>query len=307
VLQGQSYLQEGRIWIIELDLANFFDRVNHDRLMSLLARQINDRGTLRLIRQYLNSGILQDGLVSQRTEGTPQGSPLSPLLSNIVLDELDKELEQRGLSFIRYADDISIYVKSEQSANRVLKSISRYIENRLLLKVNEAKSRISRPWESHLLGFSFFRQKGFYKIRVSPQSIVRIKRKCRVLTGRSNGLNIKQKLEKLSPLTQGWVGYFKIAAANKMMGYLDKYVRTRLRIGIWKEWKHPRRRIINLCKLGATKAHARMWGNSSKGYCRLATSPVLCTVLNNDYFTKLGYTGFLLTYQRQVKMQTSLF
>lgn len=307
VLQGQHHLQKGKIWIVELDLANFFDRVNHDRLMNTLARQISDRRTLRLIRQYLNSGILQDGMVSQRTEGTPQGSPLSPLLSNIVLDELDKELEDRGLSFVRYADDISLYVSSRKSANRVLKSISKYIEDRLQLKVNECKSQVSRPWESQLLGFSFYRQNGEYKIRISPKSIARVKKKCKALTGRSNGLNTKQKLVKLSALILGWVNYFKLASASKVILSLDQYVRTRLRMGIWKEWKHPCRRTANLLKLGALKRDAIRWGNSSKGYCRIAHSQPLCIILNNAYFIKLGYTGFVLTYERLVKMQTSLF
>lgn len=307
VLRGQQELQEGKIWIVELDLANFFDRVNHDRLMSTLEQRISDKRTLRLLRQYLSSGILQDGVVSQRTEGTPQGSPLSPLLSNIVLDELDKELERRGLSFVRYADDISLYVRSKKSAERVLKSITRYIEERLLLKVNVTKSRVSRPWESHLLGFSFYRHNSEYKIRISPGSIARVKRKCKVLTGRSNGLNTKQKLVKLSVLIQGWVSYFKLASARKALSTMDKYVRTRLRIGIWKEWKHPRRRVVNLLKLGASKSNAIKWGASSKGYCRIAHSRPLCIILDNAYFTKLGYTGFLPTYERQVKMQTSLF
>jgi RNA-directed DNA polymerase len=307
VLQAQRYLQEGKTWIVELDLSNFFDRVNHDRLISVLKRQITDRRTLRLIRQYLNSGILQDGIVSQRTEGTPQGSPLSPLLSNIVLDELDKELERRGLSFVRYADDISLYVRSEKSAQRVLKSISRYIEDRLLLKVNETKSQVSRPWASYLLGFSFYRQNDGYKIRISPESIRRVKQKCKEVTGRSNGLNTKQKVAKLSALITGWISYFKLATASKVMTIVDQYVRTRLRIGIWKEWKHPRRRVANLRKLGASKVNAIKWGNSSKGYCRIANSRALQIIVDNAYFTKLGYTGFRLTYERQAKMQKSLF
>ena len=307
VLAGLNHLNEGRIWIVELDLANFFDRVNHDRLISVLSNQVKDKRTLRLIRQYLNSGILIEGVVSQRTEGTPQGSPLSPLLSNIILDELDKELEERGLNYVRYADDISIYVKSNKSAHRVLHSVSRFIEEHLQLKVNKEKSCVNQPWQSHLLGFSFYRQKGHYQIRVSSSSIRRIKMKCKIITNRSNGGNICQKLTKLSPLITGWVNYFKLASGATTMLNLDKYVRTRLRICIWKEWQHPRRRVANLLKLGANKTNAIKWGSSSKGYCRIAHSRPLCIILNNAYLMKLGYTGFLLTHERKVKMQTSLF
>ena len=179
VQQAQTYLEEGRTWIVELDLEKFFDKVNHDRLMSLLSRKIDDKKTLQLIRKYLESGIMIDGVMSQRTEGTPQGSPLSPLLSNIILDELDKELERRGLKFVRYADDCSIYVKSKKSAERVKRSITKYIEGKLLLKVNENKSKISRPNASTLLGFSFYKTQGLWKMRIHPKSIKRIKVKCK--------------------------------------------------------------------------------------------------------------------------------
>jgi len=182
VLQGQRQLQEGKEWVIELDLEKFFDRVNHDRLMSTLSKKVTDKRTLKLIRSYLTSGIMEGGIISQRTEGMPQGSPLSPLLSNIVLDELDKELEKRGHAFVRYADDCSIYVRSKASAKRVSESIIKYIEGRLLLKVNREKTKISRPWQSTLLGFSFYKQKGEWQIRIAEKSISRIKEKCRAIT-----------------------------------------------------------------------------------------------------------------------------
>jgi RNA-directed DNA polymerase len=191
VLQAQSYLNEGKVWVLEIDLEKFFDKVNHDRLMSLLSRTIIDKRLLKLIRSYLTSGILEDGVLSQRIEGTPQGSPLSPLLSNIVLDELDKELEKRGHSYVRYADDCSIYVKSEAAAKRVAESVIEYIEGKLLLKVNRAKTHISQPWESTLLGFSFFRQKWGWEIRIAEQSVGRIIKKCKDITGRNNGLSEK--------------------------------------------------------------------------------------------------------------------
>ena len=276
--------------------------------MSLLMRKVTDKATLRLIRQYLRSGIMEDGIVSQRTEGTPQGSPLSPLLSNIILDELDKELTSREHSFVRYADDCSIYVASDKSAHRVLVSITKYIEESLKLKVNKEKSKVSRPIESTLLGFSFYQSKGKWEIRIAKKSIKCIKEKTKEVTARSNGSNTKQKLLKMKPIIQGWVNYFSIAKAKSIMVQLDEGVRTRLRMGLWKEWKNCRTRVAKLLKLGASRQKSYEWGNSSKAYCRVAHSPILCTVLNNAYFAKEGYTGFANTYNRVTQhTQTSLF
>ncbi len=303
VQQAQTYLEEGRTWIVELDLEKFFDKVNHDRLMSLLSRKIDDKKTLQLIRKYLESGIMIDGVMSQRTEGTPQGSPLSPLLSNIILDELDKELERRGLNFIRYADDCSIYVKSKKSAERVKRSITKYIEGKLLLKVNENKSKISRPNSSTLLGFSFYKTQGSWKIRIHPKSIKRIKVKCKTITRRNNGLNIKQKIEKLKPVVKGWINYFKIANAKSIMQMLDERVRVNLRMSQWKEWKTCKTRIQSLLKLGINKMQAYEWGNSSKGYCRIAHSPILQRTLTNDYFAKLGLVSFSEYYKKCTQTQ----
>lgn len=308
VLQAQTFLNEGKTYVIELDLEKFFDKVNHDKLMSLLMRKITDKATLRLIRQYLRSGIMEGGVVSQRLEGTPQGSPISPLLSNIILDELDKELSKRGLSFVRYADDCSIYVRSEKSAQRVLVSITHYIEKDLKLKVNKQKSKVSRPTESTLLGFSFYNDKGKWAIRIAKRSIERVKEKSKAITKRNNGSNIRQKILKMQPLIQGWVNYFSIAKAKSAMQNLDSLVRVRLRMSLWKEWKRCRTRTFNLLKLKASKQKSYEWGNSSKGYCRVAHSPILCTTLNNAYFTKQGYTGFHNTYNRLTNAtQPSLF
>jgi len=308
VLQAQTFLNEGKTYVIELDLEKFFDKVNHDKLMSLLMRKITDKATLRLIRQYLRSGIMEGGVVSQRLEGTPQGSPLSPLLSNIILDELDKELSKRGLSFVRYADDCSIYVRSAKSAQRVLVSITHYIEKDLKLKVNKEKSKVSRPTESTLLGFSFYNDKGKWAIRIAKRSIERIKDKSKAITKRNNGSNTRQKILKMQPLIQGWVNYFSIAKAKSAMQNLDALVRLRLRMSLWKEWKRCRTRTSNLLKLKASKQKSYEWGNSSKGYCRVAHSPILCTTLNNAYFTKQGYTGFYNTYNRLTNAtQPSLF
>jgi RNA-directed DNA polymerase len=275
--------------------------------MSLLQLKIKDKATLQLIHKYLRSGIMEGGLVSQRTKGTPQGSPLSPLLSNIMLDELDKELAHRGHCFVRYADDCSIYVKSEKAAQRVLHSITKYIEESLLLRVNKEKSKVSRPTSSYLLGFSFYQSKGEWNIRIANKSQRRIKEKCKTITKRSNGLSLKQKIEQLTPVIQGWVNYFSIAKAKSMLISLDEYVRTRLRMGVWRDWKNCKTRIANLLKLGAKRKKAYEWGNTSKGYCRTAHSPILSTTLNNEYFLKQGYVGFYLHYHRLTEMQTSLF
>ena len=307
VLHAQRLLAAGRTFIIELDLEKFFDTVNHDRLMSLLMCKVSDKATLRLIRQYLRSGIMEDGLISQRTEGTPQGSPLSPLLSNIILAELDTELENRGHSFVRYADDCSIYVKSEKSANQVLISITNYIETVLKLKVNRQKSKVSRPTQSTLLGFSFYQNKGKWEIRIANKTIERIKQKCKTITQRNNGSNTQQKLQKIAPIITGWVNYFSIAKAKSVLQKLDECVRTRIRMGLWKEWKNCSTRVANLLKLGASKQKAYEWGNSSRGYCRVAHSPILCSTLNNSYLGKMGYVGFYNTYKRQTEMQPTLF
>lgn len=307
VLRAKELLNEGKVWVVELDLEKFFDKVNHDRLMHLLSQRVKDKGTLRLIHQYLRSGIMEGGLVSQRTEGTPQGSPLSPLLSNIILDELDGELVRRGHSFVRYADDCSIYVNSERAAQRVLQNITQYIENRLLLKVNRDKSRVSSPSESYLLGFSFYRNQEGWEIRIASKSLGRIKEKCKLITRRGNGLSLTQKIGKLKPVIQGWLAYFLLASGKKVLSNLDKYVRTRLRMSLWRDWKTGRTRVRNLLKLGATKLKAYMWGNTSKGYCRTAHSPVLCTTLNNRYFARKGYVGFQTPYERKSETQKSLF
>lgn len=308
VLQAQTFLNEGKTYVIELDLERFFDKVNHDKLMSILMRKITDKATLGLIRQYLRSGIMVDGVVSQRLEGTPQGSPLSPLLSNIILDELDRELSKRGHSFVRYADDCSIYVKSEKSAQRVLANITQYIEKDLKLKVNKEKSKVSRPTASTLLGFTFYNDRGKWAIRIAKKSIDRIKEKSKAITKRNNGSNTRQKILKLQPLVQGWVNYFSIAKAKSLMQDLDKMVRVRLRMGLWKEWKNCRTRTANLLKLKASKQKSYEWGNTSRGYCRVAHSPILSTTLNNAYFAKQGYTGFYNTYKWLTnESQPSLF
>lgn len=303
VRQAQNLLNAGKSWIVEIDLEKFFDKVNHDKLMSLLERKIDDKRTLRLIRQYLKSGIMEGGTVSPRVEGTPQGSPLSPLLSNIILNELDKELQQRGHSFVRYADDCSIYVKSEKAAKRTEASITQYIEQKLKLKVNKEKTKVSRPMGSMLLGFSFYKSKDQWEIRISSKSVSRIKAKLKANTQRNNPANARIKIQKLETIIRGWVNYFVIAKAKSIMQQLDEMVRVRLRIGEWKHWKRIKTKIRKLISLGVNKYKAYEWGNSSKGYCKIAHSPVLQTTLTDNYWRKLGYTGFNNYYFWKTKYQ----
>ena len=307
VLQAQQNLNDGFEWVVELDLEKFFDKVHHDRLMSTLAKKITDKRILKLIRGYLTSGIMEGGVCSPRTEGTPQGSPLSPLLSNIVLDELDKELLTRGHRFVRYADDCSIYVKSEKSAERVMESITVYIEKKLKLKVNRLKSKVSRPNGSMLLGFSFYRSKEGWQVRIAPKSLDTIKKKMKEKTKRNDPAPAKEKIKKIEAVIRGWVNYFAIAKGKSKMEELDELVRTRLRIGIWKQWKKPQTKRIHLIKIGVPKQKAYEWSNSRKGYCRVAHSPILCRALNNEYFTRLGYVGFTNYYHWKTESQLKLF
>jgi RNA-directed DNA polymerase len=307
VERARNYLEEGKVWVIELDLEQFFDRVNHDKLMGLLAKRIADKRTLKLIRSYLNSGIMEEGLVSPRTEGTPQGSPLSPMLSNILLHEMDKELEARGHSFVRYADDISIYVKSEKAAERVKESTTAYIEKELKLRVNREKTQVGQPHQSTLLGFSFYRSKDKWEIRIAPRSLKRIKEKIRAKTKRNDPSNAQEKIRKLEAVIEGWVSYFQIARAKKVMQKLDEMVRIRIRIGLWKQWKTPSTRVKNLRKLGATTSQAYIWGNSSWGYSRMAHSPAMCRTVRNEWLQKQGYVGFSNYYHWKTGYQGKLF
>jgi len=307
VERARRYLEEGKVWVVEMDLEKFFDRVNHDKLMGLLAKRIVDKRTLKLIRSYLNSGMMEGGLVSPRTEGTPQGSPLSPLMSNIMLDEMDRELETRGHSFVRYADDLSIYVKSEKAAQRVKDSTAEYIEKQLKLRVNREKTQVSKPQQSTLLGFSFFRSKDKWEIRIAPKSLKRVKEKIKAKTKRSDPANAQEKIKKLEAVIEGWVNYFRIARAKTAMQRLDETVRHRIRTGIWKQWKLPRTRIRNLRKLGASQRNAERWGNSSWGYYRMGNHPALSTTVTNEKLQRLGYVGFSNYYHWKTEHQGKLF
>lgn len=296
VTRAQELLNAGYNKVIEIDLEKFFDKVNHDRLMTTLARRIPDKRLLKLIRKYLTGGIMVDGVINARAEGTPQGSPLSPILSNIVLDELDKELESRGHKFVRYADDISIYTRSNKSAIRIMESITKFIESKLKLKVNQSKSKIVNPKDSNLLGFSFYSDKKGYQIRISKKSYQRFKEKVKQLTSRKWSISLEERLKKLNQTTRGWVNYFKIAKCQSRLKDLDSWLRFRLRMCKWKTWKKVRTRISELVKLGLSELQSYMFANTRKGICRTAHSPILQRTLTDNYFTNLGYIKLIDVY-----------
>lgn len=297
VRQACSYLNEGYTSIVEMDLEKFFDKVNHDKLMTLLSQRITDKMLLKLIRRYLRSGIMEGGVTSVRTEGTPQGSPLSPILSNILLDLLDKELESRGHRFVRYADDVSIYVRSQRAAERTLISVTTYLEETLLLKVNKEKSKVSRPMKSSLLGFTFGKVKGQWEPFLSSKTKLRIKEKIKVITSRRVSISMEDRLRKLSQVSIGWCAYFSISKSKQFITRLDEWTRFRLRMCIWKSWKRTRTRVRELIKLGMDKFHAYLNGNTRKGYCRIAHSGILHHTLTNAYLERLGFQPVLAYYE----------
>ena len=287
VRQAKSYIEEGYRWVVDMDLEKFFDKVNHDRLMATLAKRIKDRNLLRLIRRYLQSGVMIGGVFSRTEEGTPQGGPLSPLLSNIVLDELDKELESRGHRFVRYADDSNIYVRSRRAGERTMKSIQYFIESKLRLKVNEGKSAVARPWERKFLGFSFTNNR-IPKIRVAKESIARLHKKVREITSRKKPFPMDYRIERLNQYLMGWLGYFSLAETPSIFTQLDRWIRRRLRMCLWKNWKKPQTKYRNLVQLGSPPNKSWEWANSRKGYWRVAKSPILHRNLDNSYWSHRG-------------------
>jgi group II intron reverse transcriptase/maturase len=291
VLKSRGYIEQGYDWVVDIDLEKFFDRVNHDILMSRVARKIKDKRVLKLIRVYLESGVMINGVVLSTDEGTPQGGNLSPLLANIMLDDLDKELEKRDHKFCRYADDCNIYVSSQKSAERVMKSVSEFIEKRLKLKVNKSKSAVDRPWKRKFLGFSFYRKKDGIGIRVHNKSINKLITKLKHITCRSKSISVEVRLESLAKCTIGWVNYFAIADMKSICQEIDGWLRRRIRMCIWKQWKKTRTRRNNLIKLGVRKPKAWEWANTRKGYWRISNSYILSTTLTNKVIEKLGFVS----------------
>lgn len=292
---AQSYIQEGYRWVVDIDLEKFFDKVNHDRLMTTLARTITDVSLIKLIRRYLQAGIMENGLTTMNVEGTPQGGPLSPLLSNIVLDELDKELERRGHRFVRYADDCNIYVKSRRAGERVMNAITSFIVKKLKLKVNRGKSAVDRPWRRKFLGFSFSHHKE-PKVRISPSSIKRFKKKVRELTSRRWSITMERRIRELNKYLVGWMSYYSLAETRSIIVRLEAWLSRRLRMIRWKEWKNPRTRVRNLSSIGVRKDKAYEWGNSRKGYWRIAKSPILHKTLGRAYWLSRGLKSLTARY-----------
>jgi RNA-directed DNA polymerase len=282
-----EYVEQGYRWIVDIDLEKFFDRVNHDKLMGNLAKRIHDKRLLRIIRAFLNAGVMENGLVSATREGTPQGGPLSPLLSNIVLDEFDRELERRGHRFVRYADDCNIYVCSARAGQRVMASISRFITRKLKLKVNHSKSKVDRPWRCKFLGFRIIVGKQS-KRSIAPSSLRRFKQRVRKLTCYRRGVTIEQMIERLNRYLIGWRGYFGYCQSRSILQVLDCWIRRRLRCVYWRRWKRGKRRFAELRKLDIRKDLAAKTAGSVHGPWRVSRSPALSYAFPNAHFDSLG-------------------
>lgn len=287
VAKAQEYIAEGHRWVVDLDLEKFFDRVNHDKLMGLVAKRVTDKRMLKLIRTFLNAGVMENGLVSPTDEGTPQGGPLSPLLSNIMLDELDCELARRGHRFARYADDCNVYVRSQRAGLRVMESITHFITTKLKLRVNQSKSAVARPGERKFLGFSFTSGRE-PKRRIAPKALARFKERVRELTRRTRGVSLEKMVADLAEYLRGWRGYFGFCQTPSVLQHLEKWVRRRLRAVAWKQWKRGRKRFAELCKRGVGKDLAAQTAGSSHGPWRISQSPALSIAFPNTFFDSLG-------------------
>src|SRR5437870_7490971 len=287
VAQAQQYIAAGYSWVIDLDLEKFFDRVNHDKLMGQIAKRVEDKRLLKLIRAFLNAGVMENGLVSPSVEGTPQGGPLSPLLSNLVPDELDRELERRGHRYVRYADDSNIYVGSERAGLRVMESVTRFITHCLKLKVNQAKSAVAQPGQRKFLGFSFTSEREPRR-RIAPKAIARFKERIREMTSRTRGISLPKMVTETAIYLRGWLGYFGECQTPSVLKSLESWLRRRLRSVVWKQWKRGRTRFKELRKRGVSKDLAAKTVGSPHGPWRLANSPALAIALPNAYFATLG-------------------
>lgn len=293
VRQARDYIQQGYKVVVDTDLSKFFDRINHDILMSRVARKVKDKRVLKLIRAYLEAGVQQNGITVETKEGAAQGGPLSPLLANILLDDFDKELTRRGHKFVRYADDTNIYVKSFRAGRRVMESITKYLEGKLRLVVNQEKSAVDRPWKRKFLGFSFYTGKQI-GIRLAPKTIERLKEKIRELTQRKTPIPMEERVKTLSRYLMGWMGYYALADAKRILGPMDQWIRHRLRMCIWKQWKRVRTRIREFRAHGAPEWMAVGYSNTRKG--PWAASLLLNSILTKEYWQKLGLLSLMDRY-----------
>jgi RNA-directed DNA polymerase len=301
VKAAQAHIQSGKRWVVDVDLEKFFDRVNHDVLMARVARKVKDQRLLKLIRRYLESGIMQQGLVEPRSEGTPQGGPLSPLLSNILLDDLDKELERRGHRFCRYADDCNIYVGSRRSGGRVMGSLTRFLKEILKLAVNPKKSAVDRPWNRKFLGFSMTVHREC-RVRVAPQAVERFKEAMREKFREGRGRNLRAFLESLKPKLRGWASYFSVAETRNVFEDLDQWLRRKLRCMEWRKWKKPRTRMRKLVALGLDRGRARESAFNGRGPWWSAGASHMNAALPTAYFRRMG----LISLQDEVLWFTTL-
>ena len=287
VTAARDHVASGKRFVVDMDLAKFFDRVDHDVLMARVARKVRDKRVLRLIRRYLQAGLVQGGVETQRMEGTPQGGPLSPLLSNILLDDLDKELEKRGHAFCRYADDCNIYVASKRAGERVMASVTKFLAERLKLTVNAAKSAVDRPWNRAFLGYSMT----FHmvpKLRVAPKSVVRFKEKVRAHMRRGRGRNLKRTIDDIAPVIRGWIAYFRLAETKGIFDELDRWIRRKLRCILWRQWKRPATRMARLMQRGLPKVRARISAYNGWGPWRNAGAAHMNDAFRNGFFAQLG-------------------
>jgi len=291
-----AYMREGRKWVVDIDLERFFDRVNHDLLMARVARQVRDRRVLKLIRRFLQAGMMSDGLAEPRTEGTPQGGPLSPLLSNILLTDLDRELESRGLAFCRYADDCNIYVRSQAAGERVMGSVRAFLENALKLRVNAAKSAVERPWKRKFLGYTVTMRRQ-PQLRIAPQSVVRFKERVRELMRTGRGRSLPQLVGILNPLLRGWIAYFRHAPGVSVLEDLDQWLRRRLRCVLWRQWLRPATRRKRLIVFGIDPERAWKSSVNGRGPWWNARASHMQQALPNAYFAHLGLVSLLATRQ----------
>lgn len=294
VAEAQQYIAEGRRWVVDVDLEKFFDRVNHDRLMSRVAERVSDKRALRLIRGMLESGVMIGGMISPTEEGTPQGGPLSPLLSNIVLDELDRELERRGHRFVRYADDCNVYVRSERAGKRVMESLRRFISGKLRLRINDTKSAVAQPWKRKFLGFSFTSRREPAR-RIAPESLIRFKNRIRELTRPTRGRSFREVVAELNTYLSGWIGYFGFAQTKSVIRDLNGWIRRRLRSLIWRQWKTWKRRSEQLRRLGLDEEMACKVAGTRRGPWYTANTHPLKATLTDAYFTRFGLIELRVT------------
>jgi len=297
ITKAKLYYDDGYTHVVDIDLAKYFDTVNHDILLEMVSKEVKDKAVIKLIRKFLKSGVMVNGLCNPTEEGTPQGGNLSPLLSNIYLTEFDRMLENRGHKFARYADDCNIYVKSRRAADRVMESCVKFLEGKLRLKVNREKSKTGSPLKLKFLGFSLYKVRGKTGIRPHEKSLERFKDKIRELTRRNQARSVEEILWRLKVYTRGWLGYYAIADMNGRMRDINQWIRRRIRQIFWKQWKKTKARHDNLIRLGTPKGKAREWANSRLGYWRLAGSWVLSTTLTNEYLASIGYDDISKRYE----------